>query len=125
MTARGTTKNTKKKNKPTRVSVLSPATMTKQQSSLYACNRDNEMMTKAKVSFFLFLSISFLSFFSICVCGVCLDDRRGRDAITADKSVLVVVVAATILGSRRSGQQLMAHGPARGQQGQVATKPIL
>ena len=57
---------------------------------------------------------------------MCLDDRRGRDAITADKSVLVVVVvAATILGSRRSGQQLMAHGPARGQQGQVATKPIL
>jgi hypothetical protein len=63
--------------------------MTKQQSSLYARNRDNEMMTKAKVSFFL-------SFFSICVYGVCLDDRRGRDAITANKSVVVVVVAATI-----------------------------
>jgi hypothetical protein len=50
------------------------------------------MMTKAKVLSFYF----FLYLFSVCVCGACLDDRRGRDATTADKSV-VVVVAATIL----------------------------
>ena len=75
MTARGTTKNTKKKNKPTRVSVLSPATMTKQQSSLYACNRDNEMMTKAKVSFFLFLF--FLSFLFVSVACVWMIGGEG------------------------------------------------
>ena len=56
-------------------------------------NRDNEMMTKAKVLSLYF----FLYLFSVCVCGAFLDDRRGRDAITADKSVVVVVVAATIL----------------------------
>ena len=55
-------------------------------------NRDNEMMTKAKVLSFYF----FLYLFSVCVCGACLDDRRGTEATTADKSV-VVVVAATIL----------------------------
>jgi hypothetical protein len=92
--------------------------MTKQQA-LYARNRDNETMTKA---FFLspfFLFFRFFQLFSFSSV-VCLWRVFGlwRDAIRDDESLVAV---ATILGSRRSGQQLMAHGPARGQQGQVAT----
>lgn len=59
------------------------------------------MMTKV-LSFFFFISL-----FSVCVCGVWLDGRRGKDAIKADKSGVVVakiLVSPVLELIRRSGK---------------------
>ena len=58
------------------------------------------MMTKAKVLSFYF----FLYLFSVCVCGACLDDRRGRNAISRQVSGGGGGGGDDIIGSRRSGQ---------------------